>query len=268
MKAFFTQKVLRHSSAKLSVPNQKMKNLISLILLLGLAPFLRAQDTLSTQKPVLYPTHSFFIGTQIPLQYTAGYAYRFSNYVSARIHAGILTKPYDQFIRSSMEAFGMDQELGRVIAKSFRGGTILGTGANYHFGKSYAGLYGQFVHLRSGGVTPADALGIYFKRDFSDFDPKGLPDFEFSMQSNLYQLGALYGRQFQFTNPRWRLDAELSLAKVLTSTSTFSSNRPSVDRTRLARTLFQALDREVGEAYQQHGWLPTLNVYLVYQLQK
>ena len=246
-----------------------MKKIGALILIFSLSFCLRAQDRalFANQTPPLYPTHSFFIGTQIPLQYTAGYAYRFSKKISARIHLGILTKPYDQFIRGSMEAFGMDQELGRVIAKSFRGGTILGTGANYHFGKNYAGLYGQYIHLRSGGVTPADALGIYFKRDFSGFDPKGLPNFEFSMQSNLYQLGALYGRQFYLANPRWRIDAEVSLAKVITSASSFSSNRPAVDRTGLAQSLYKALNREVGEAYQEHGWLPTLNVYLVYQLQ-
>ncbi len=243
-----------------------MKKIWSLLLLLSLSLCLRAQDKQSTQKTLLSTPHSFFIGSQIPLQYSAGYAYRFSNYFSARVQFGVLTKPYDQFIRSSMEAFGMSKELGRVIAKSFRGGSILGAGANYHFSKNYAGLYGQYIHLRSGGVTPADALGIYFKRDFSSFDPKGLPNFEFSMQSNLFQLGALYGRQFYLPHPRWRIDAEISVAKVLGSTSTFASNRPAVDRTALAKSLYQALDREVGEAYQQHGWLPTINLYLVYQL--
>ncbi|WP_158546254.1 hypothetical protein, partial [Adhaeribacter pallidiroseus] len=64
----------------------------------------------------------------------------------------------------------------------------------------------------------------------------------------------------------WRIDGELSLAKVITSSSSFSSNRPGIDRTVLAKGLYQVLDREVGAAYQQHGWLPTLNVYLVYQL--
>ena len=214
-----------------------------------------------------FSSHSIFIGTQIPLQYSVGYAYRFSNHFSGRVQLGVLTKPYDRFIRGSMEAFGLNKELGRVIAKSFRGGTLLTTGANYHFGKNYAGLYGQYINLRSGGVTPADALGIYFNRDFSDFDPQGLPAFEFSMQSNLFQLGALYGRQFQLKSPRWRIDAELSLAKVITSNSDFTSNRSAVDRTGLAKRLYQVLDREVGKAYQQHGWLPTINVYLVYQLQ-
>lgn len=245
-----------------------MRIIGSFLFALSLSLSLQAQD----QSPVAssellgYPAHSLFIGTQIPLQYTAGYAYRFSQYFSARVHGGVLTKPYDGFIRRSMIAFGMDKELGRVIAKSFRGGTLLGTGVNYHFGKSYTGLYGQYIHLQSGGITPADALGIYFKRDFSGFDPQGLPAFAFSMQSNLWQLGALYGRQFHFSNPRWRLDAEFSLAKVVTSTSSFSSNRSAVDRTGLAKTLYQYLDREVGAAYQQHGWLPTINVNLVYQL--
>lgn len=245
-----------------------MKKILALILPLSFSFCLLGQDgpIRFTKEPLLYRSHSLFIGTQIPLQYTTGYAYRFSNHLSGRIQLGVLTKPYDRFIRGSMEAFGLDKELGRVIEKSFRGGTLLGLGANYHFGKNYAGLYGQYLHLRSGGVTPADALGIYFKGDFSGFDPKGLPGFEFSMQSNLFQLGALYGRQFQLPHPRWRIDAEVSLAKVIASTSTFASNRPTVDRTGLAKSLYQTLNREVGEAYRQHGWLPTINVYLVYQL--
>lgn len=246
-----------------------MKKIAAFILPLLFSFSLKGQDVTPSLSPETrtFSSHSIFIGTQIPLQYTVGYAYRFSDRFSARVQLGILTKPYDRFIRGSMEAFGLKKELGRVIAKSFQGGTIMGTGANYHFGKSYVGLYGQYIHLQSGGVTPADALGIYFNRDFSSFDPKGLPAFQFSMQSNLFQLGALYGRQFKLKNPRWRIDAELSLAKVITSTSTFSSNRPGVDRTGLVKSLYRALDREVGEAYQQHGWLPTINVYLVYQLQ-
>lgn len=245
-----------------------MKTIGCLILALGLSFSIRAQKQPSgvNVDSLGYSAHSFFVGTQIPLQYSAGYNYHFSPHFSARLQVGVLTKPYDRFIRSSMEAFGLDKELGRVIAKSFQGGTLVSVGANYHFPKSYTGLYGQYIHLQSGGVTPADALGIYFKRDFSGFDPQGSPAFAFSMQSNLYLLGALYGRQFQLLNPRWRIDGELSLAKVITSSSSFSSNRPGIDRTGLAKGLYQVLDREVGEAYQQHGWLPTLNVYLVYQL--
>ncbi len=245
-----------------------MKKIAALILSFLFSWSLKGQDMAPPPSPETRPfsAHSIFVGTQIPLQYAVGYTYRFSDRFSARVQLGLLTKPYDRFIRGSMEAFGLKKELGRVIAKSFRGGTILGAGANYHFGKSYVGLYGQYIQLRSGGVTPADALGIYFNRDFSSFDPQGLPVFEFSMQSNLYPVGALYGRQFQLNNPRWRIDAELSLAKVITSASTFSSNRSAVDRTGLAKNLYRALDREVGEAYQQQGWLPTINVYLVYQL--
>lgn len=245
-----------------------MRTRLTFLLSLSATLGLLAQDLPipSPKEPLVYSSHSLFIGTQIPLQYSAGYAYRFSNHFSARLQAGVLTKPYDRFIRSSMEAFGLEKELSRVIAKSFRGGTLLGLGGNYHFSKNYTGIYGQYLHLRSGGITPADALGVYFKRDFSGFDPQGLPAFEFSMQSDLYQIGALYGRQFQLPHPRWRIDAEVSLAKVIGSSSTFASNRSVVDRTGIAKGLYRTLNQEVGQAYQQHGWLPTINLYLVYQL--
>lgn len=246
-----------------------MKKILVLLLSLSFSFCLNGQDIpLRSVEEQNYSSHSFYIGTQIPLQYTAGYAFRFSDRLSARAQAGILTKPYDRYILSSMEAFGLNEQLSRVIEKSFQGGTFLGLGANYHFGKNYTGLHGQYLHLRSGGVTPADALAIYFNQDFSSFDPRALPDFEFSMQSNMFLLGALVGRQFQLSHPRWRVDGEVSLAKIIGSNSTFASNRAAVDRTALAQSLYSVLDQQVGDAYRKHGWLPTVNVYLVYQLRR
>lgn len=230
--------------------------------------FLLAQGGLpmSDQEPFSYSRHQLFIGTQIPLQYSVGYAYQVSNALSVKAQAGIITKPYDNFIRGSMEAFGLDKNLGRVIRKSFRAGTVLGLGANYHFGKNYVGIHGQYVHLRAGGITPADALGIYFKKDFSGFDPTELPAFEFNMQSNLYNVGALYGRQFVLPNPRFALNVEVSLAKVIASRNTFGSNRNFIDQTGIAKGLYRELDEELRDAYWKYGFLPTVNVYLVYKL--
>ena len=224
-----------------------------------------------SSEPALLPAatashHQFFVGTQIPLQYTAGYAYQFNNRFSARAQVGVLTKPYDQYIVRLMEAFGMEKNLGRVIERSFRSGTLLGLGVNYHAGKNYAGLSGQYINLRGAGITPADGLGIFFKQDFSGFGLSSLPAFEFTMQSNLFNLGVLYGRQIPLPNPRWRIDAEVGVAKVVASGNTFASNRPLIDRTGLTQGLYRELDRQLKKSYWQYGWLPTVSVYLVYQL--
>jgi hypothetical protein len=63
---------------------------------------------------------SVFIGTQVPLQNTIGYGYQFSDRFSARAQVGILTKPYDGLIINSLEAFGLDKYLGKVIKKAFK----------------------------------------------------------------------------------------------------------------------------------------------------
>jgi hypothetical protein len=122
------------------------------------------------------------------------------------------------------------------------------------------------MHLKGGGITPADALSVYFKKDFTEFDLTGLPVFEFSMQSNMVNAGALFGRRFDLKNPRLSINGEIGLSKIVASRNSFSSNRTLIDRTSLARNLYADLDKEMQDAYWKHGFVPTLNLYLVYRL--
>jgi hypothetical protein len=207
-----------------------------------------------------------FIGTQMPLQYTIGYGYQFSDRFSASAQAGILTKPYDGLIINSLEAFGLDKYLGRVIKKAFNKGTVLGIGTNYHFGKNYVGLSGQYIHLQGGGITPADALSVYFKKDFSSFDPTGLPVFEFAMQSNILNIGTFFGHKFQLNKPQLSINAEVGLSKIVASKNSFSSNRSLIDQTAFSRNLYKELDKEMRKAYWKYGFIPTLSIYFVYRL--
>lgn len=228
---------------------------------------LTAQDTLIYQNPdTLTAKSSLLAGTQIPLQFTVGFEYRLSRQLSARVQAGIISKPYSGFVVDAMEAYGMDKYLARVIRKSFRGGTVLGLGTNFHFRKNYLGLFGQYMRLNAGGITPADALSIHFKKDFSEFNLNGLPVFEFTMQSNMINAGLLFGRQFHLRNPRFAINAEAGIAKIVASKNSFSSNRKIVDQTRFASNLYKELDEEMRSAYWKHGFIPTLNLYLVYRL--
>jgi hypothetical protein len=236
-------------------------------MLLLCAMQMQAQDSVRhTGDPQTFSKAHVFIGTQVPLQFTGGLGYQFSDRVSARAQAGFITKPYSGFIVDAMEAFGLDKYLGRVIRKAFRSGTVFGIGPVYHFGKNYVGVYGQYMHLKGGGITPADALSVYFKKDFTEFDLTGLPVFEFSMQSNMVNAGALFGRRFDLKNPRLSINGEIGLSKIVASRNSFSSNRTLIDRTSLARNLYADLDKEMQDAYWKHGFVPTLNLYLVYRL--
>lgn len=209
---------------------------------------------------------SIFIGTQIPLQFTAGYAYRVSNHFSAKAQVGFLTQPYDGLIVNSLQAFGLDKNLGRVIKKAFRTGSLLGIGLDYHFGKNYAGISGQYIDLKGGGITPADALSVYFNQDFSNFDPTGLPAFEFNMQSDILNINAIFGHEFQLRNPHLSLNTEVGLSKIVASKNYFSSNRSLVDGTAFARNIYNKLDKEMRTAFWKYGFVPTISVYLVYRL--
>ncbi len=227
---------------------------------------LSAQDSSVKHQSGRSSKSHILIGTQFPLQFTAGYSYRFSNRVSTRAQAGIITKPYSGFIVSAMEALGMDKYLARIIKKTFQSGAIYGVGPNYHLGKNYVGVYGQYLHLKGGGIKPADALSLYFKKDFTELDISGLPVFEFSMQSNMVNAGVLFGRQFQLRNPRFAVNGEVGLSKIVASNNNFSSNRSIVDRIPFIQNLYKEIDTEIQDAYWKYGFVPTINLYLVYHL--
>jgi hypothetical protein len=240
-----------------------------LLFLLCTGPGLFAQDTAASRvQDTTFSNSHVFAGSQIPLQFTAGYGYQFNGRWSARAQVGYITKPYGGFIVNALETFGLDKNLGRVIKKAFTNGSIIGIGPNYHFGKNYAGVYAQYIHLRGGGISPADALSIYFKKDFTSFDVGALPAFEFSMQSNILNTGLLVGHQFQLQNPQFRIDGEVGFSKIVASKNTFNSNRALVDQTAFAKNIYKEIDDEMQSAYWKHGFIPTVNVYLVYRIRK
>ncbi|MEJ7681727.1 MAG: hypothetical protein WKG06_28545 [Segetibacter sp.] len=161
----------------------------------------------------------------------------------------------------------MDKYLGRVIKKAFRTGTLVGIGSNYHFGKNFFGISGQYIHLKGGGITPADALSVYFKQDFSSFDLTGVPAFEFNMQSDILNLGALFGHEFQLHNPNFSINTEVGLSKIVASKNYFSSNRTVIDGSAFGQNIYKELDKEMKKDYWKYGFIPNISVYLVYHLQ-
>lgn len=256
-------------------PNIAINVFVCLVLLLS-ALNLKAQDTAayaSANKPfsIGHSNETFskshvFIGTQIPLQFTAGYEYNFSNRISARVQAGFITEPYSGIIPDIMEALGMDKYLSKVIKKAFNSGTIISIGPNYHFGRNYVGIFGQYMHLNGGGITAADALSVYLKRDVSQSDLSSLPVFEFSAKSNLVNAGALLGHEFRLHNPKFSIKGEIGLSKIVSSKNSFASSLTLIDQTSFAQNIYKQIDQEVKDAYRKYGYIPTINLYLVYHL--
>jgi hypothetical protein len=140
-------------------------------------------------------------------------------------------------------------------------------GGNVHANSPwYAGLFGQYVHLTAGAITPAEGLGAYFQRDFSGFGLLASPALVFEMQTNLWLGGLRVGRTFQFSDSRFGLNVEAGLGKIFTTRSKFASNRSLVDALGITQQLYTDLDHEVDTSLRRHGYLPTLDVLLTYRL--
>jgi hypothetical protein len=170
------------------------------LLLLALPLLVRAQ---AADPGARFPLrHTVFAGVQLPLSYTAGYQLQASRRFSARVQGGLIVPPFDRYTLKTLEGFGLDRQLGDAIDRSFRRGTSLSVGVNVHANSPwYAGLFGQYVHLTAGAITPADGLGAYFKRDFSGFALLASPALVFEMQTNLWLGGVRVGWGARSSSP-------------------------------------------------------------------
>lgn len=235
------------------------------VLVLALPLLARAQTDSPGERFGL--RHTVFAGVQLPLSYTAGYQVQVSPRFSARVQGGLIVPPFDRYTLKTLEGFGLDQQLGDAIDRSFRRGSSLSVGVNVHAHSPwYAGLFGQYVHLTAGSITPADGLGVYFQRDFAGFGLLASPALVFEMQSSLWLGGLRVGRSFQFAESRFGLNLEAGLGKIFTTRSTFASNRSLVDALGVTQQLYADLDHDVDTSLRQHGYLPTLDVLLTYRL--
>ncbi len=136
-------------------------------------------------------------------------------------------------------------------------------GGNYHFGKNYVGIYGQYANLK-GEASLQDAASAYFNRDLSFLSPFGINILEISAVSNLTNLGLLYGRRFVLPDPRFEILAEAGFAKIIGSSNSFSTNQALIERVPLVQQLYRNLDYDFSQAYRKYGYLPTINVYITY----
>jgi hypothetical protein len=235
------------------------------LLLVGLPLLAQAQAT--TPREGFPIRHTVFAGVQLPLNYTAGYQVQVSRRFSARVQGGLIVPPFDRYTLKTLEGFGLDRQLGDAIDRSFQRGSSLSVGVNVHANSPwYAGLFGQYVHLKAGPITPAEGLGLYFQRDFSGFGLLASPALVFEMQSTLWLGGLRVGRAFQFTDSRFGLNLEAGLGKIFTTRNRFASNRSLVDALGVTQRLYTDLDHEVDTSLRQYGYLPTLDVLLTYRL--
>jgi hypothetical protein len=111
--------------------------------------------------------HELMIGTQVPIQFTAGYQYNASDRFAIRGQFGLLTPPYNKVILRSMEAFGFDKKLSRAVDEAFRQGLVGTLAPQLRFGSHSVVLQGQYVSL-NGSITLQRAAALYLDRELPD----------------------------------------------------------------------------------------------------
>jgi hypothetical protein len=212
--------------------------------------------------------HELMIGTQVPVQFTAGYQYNASDRFAIRGQFGVLTPPYDKIILKSMEAFGFEKKLSLALDEAFRSGLVGTLAPQLRFGNHSVVLQGQFINL-SGSINLQRAAELYLDRDLPElsgipFLPALMPTL--TTRSNLFMLGLGYGWRFSPPDSRVSLQLEAGFSKILASGSKFSSNIAVLDNTALARGAYGQMQNRLRDSYRQYGYVPSLGVYLVYAL--
>ncbi len=221
-------------------------------------------------QPNHEPKLSLALGSDIPVTYSLGVDVRWSPRWSTELRGHLLTAPYDRAIVGVAEAFGMSDTLGRAIESAFRFGLGVSLSGRYHFGRArrhHVRLSGQYLHL-DGGSSTAELLEAAFGRSFNALrapQPGAPPPLEVYLQCDLWMIGAYYGYDLPLgSNSLWALRLEFGLAKVVGSTSRFSSNRPRLDDTRLVQALYADVQGDLTTAFADYGYAPSLNVHVTY----
>jgi hypothetical protein len=212
--------------------------------------------------------HELMIGTQVPVQFTAGYQYNATDRFAIRGQFGVLTPPYDKIILKSMEMFGFDKKLSTALDEAFRSGLVGTLAPQLRFGNHSVVLQGQYVNL-SGSITLQRAAELYLDRDLPDlsgipFLPAVMPTL--TTRSNLFMLGLGYGWRLSPPDSRVSLQLEAGFSKILASDSRFSSNLGILDNTALAQGVYGQMKNRLRDSYRQYGYIPSIGAYLVYAI--
>jgi hypothetical protein len=240
---------------------QKVKFLKCLLVILALATCLLSPVWAQNR-------HNLLIGTQFPVQWTAGYEYNVNETYSLRGQFGLLTPPYDKFIIKSMEAFGFNRKYSRALDESFEMGIVATLVPQYRFGNNYIMVQGQYASL-SGSITLQRAVELYLDTPLPDLS--GIPFLpilapRLTTRSNLFLAGLGYGRRFPIPDTRFSVHTEVAFSKIFGSGNQFQSNLGTLDNLSLVQNYYQQMNNRLKDSYRRYGYVPSLSVYLVYHL--
>lgn len=205
------------------------------------------------QNSLFSQSSALFIGTDIPLFYTAGFQQQLSGNFSLDGRAGLLTKPYDVAILNILKAFDTDELLVNTIGEAFDFGLNIQGVLNWHIKKYYLGVTYSYLMLKAKD-RPLDVLQNYYGINLINWGSR-----EMTVRSDLHNAGLLFGRSFVFKNPAFAVNLELSVLKTFSSTS-YVTNSDGDNQ----EILSKAVDKKLNPYYMKYGILPSVNAHVVY----
>lgn len=203
------------------------------------------------------------IGTDIPLQYALAYKYSPENGIGGGLKVGILTEPHNSIILGLMEALGTKGAIVDIAREGFKMGIVLDGSTSWHWKKNYVGANLIYINLHA-GEAPLDVIeGNYNLGLLSYANPISsifnTPSMQINLNSCLLQVGAHYGRRIPLKE-KLELQLEFGLSKNIGSTNNFSSDYP------YPQTIYNTIDEDLKTAYKKYAIIPTLGIYLVYNI--
>jgi hypothetical protein len=203
------------------------------------------------------------IGTDVPLLYGIAYKYSPEKGIGGGLKAGILTEPHNSIILAAMEAFGTKSAIVDIVREGFKMGVVLDGNASWHWNKNYIGANLIYINL-SAGEVPLDIIDGYYNLDLLSYADLlssifGEESMQIKLNSCLMQVGVHYGRRVPLKD-KLELQLEFGLSKNIGSTNNFSSDYP------YPQTIYNSIDEDLQEAYRKYAIIPTLGIYLVYNI--
>lgn len=223
-----------------------MKSLIALLFI-----FLSISVNAQSTKDLILE-----VGTELPLNYSIGFGYNYSEELQFSFRAGILTKPYDLLILEIIELTGTEESLVNTIRDAFNTGLMAKGGVNYRFPEFYTGVFYSFWRIHATDV-PVDIINNYFQLNLP---PDFIDPIEYTLESDLHNLGILPGKTFPLSD-NLILATEFSMAKSITSKNSISCKYD--DDMVLASNL---IHKKPDPVYKKYAYLPSINVFIRFNL--
>ena len=198
------------------------------------------------------------VGTELPLNYSIGFASNITEELLFSFRAGIMTKPYDDLIIGFLGNIVTTEAETNTIRDAFTHGLMFKPGMNYRFSNFYTGVFYSYWRLFATDV-PVDLLNNYFQLSLP---PNFIDPIEYTLKSNLHNIGFVIGKTHTLKdNENIVLGTEFSIAKTVKTKNSLSNIYDN------EMTLASGyVHDELNPLFLKYGYLPSFNFFIRFKL--